>query len=64
MSNYSVFSCSLGGQAEDEDTGVYGEVSYSVPDESLFTINSDTGEIMTKKALDYEKQQVRDSRGH
>ena len=45
-------------QAEDEDTGNYGEVSYSVPEESLFTIDTMTGEIMTKQELDYEKQQV------
>ncbi|XP_063882361.1 LOW QUALITY PROTEIN: cadherin-99C-like [Scylla paramamosain] len=45
-------------KAMDEDTGIYGEVSYSVPEEALFSIDTTTGEIKTKQALDYEKQQV------
>ncbi|XP_042232357.1 cadherin-99C-like [Homarus americanus] len=45
-------------KAEDEEVGVHGEVFYSVPENSPFNIASDTGEIRTKQALDYEKQQV------
>lgn len=45
-------------KAEDNDMGTNGEVFYSVPDNSPFNIGSDTGEIRTKQALDYEKQQV------
>ncbi|XP_069188061.1 cadherin-99C isoform X1 [Procambarus clarkii] len=45
-------------KAEDEDLGVNGEVFYSVPENSPFNIASNTGEIRTKQALDYEKQQV------
>ncbi|KAK7080227.1 hypothetical protein SK128_015764 [Halocaridina rubra] len=45
-------------QAEDEDFGANGEVFYSVPSDSLFTIDSSTGVIRTKQALDYEKEQA------
>lgn len=45
-------------QAEDGDLDLHGEVMYSVPEESPFSIGSETGEIRTKAALDYEKQQV------
>ncbi|ROT74065.1 protocadherin-15, partial [Penaeus vannamei] len=44
--------------AEDGDLDLHGEVMYSVPEESPFSIGSETGEIRTKAALDYEKQQV------
>ncbi|XP_066951958.1 cadherin-99C isoform X2 [Macrobrachium rosenbergii] len=45
-------------KAEDGDQGVRGEVFYYVPEDSPFTIASDTGEIRTKQALNYEKEQV------
>lgn len=45
-------------QAEDEDKDANGDVFYSVPEDSPFSITSDTGEIRTKQALDYEKEQV------
>lgn len=46
------------GQAVDDDAEENGEVFYSVPEDSAFVIASDTGEIKTKQALDYEQQQV------
>lgn len=46
------------GQAVDDDAEENGEVFYSVPEDSAFVIASDTGEIKTKQALDYETQQV------
>ncbi|KAK8748529.1 hypothetical protein OTU49_015837 [Cherax quadricarinatus] len=45
-------------KAEDEDSGSNGEVFYSVPENSPFNIASNTGEIRTKQALDYEEKQV------
>lgn len=42
--------------AHDSDEGVNANVTYSLPDEIPFTINSQTGEIKTKSALDYETQ--------
>ncbi|KAK4317592.1 hypothetical protein Pmani_011328 [Petrolisthes manimaculis] len=45
-------------EAVDDDDEENGEVFYSVPEDSAFIIASDTGNIKTKQALDYEKQQV------
>lgn len=42
--------------AHDSDEGVNANVTYSLPDETPFSINSQTGEIKTKSALDYETQ--------
>lgn len=48
--NYSIGSV----HAHDPDEGVNANVTYSLPDEIPFAINSKTGEIKTKLALDYE----------
>ena len=45
-------------QAEDQDLDNAGKVFYSMVGAEPFSINSSTGEINTKLALDYEKQQV------
>lgn len=42
--------------AHDSDEGVNANITYSLPDETPFSINSKTGEIRTKLALDYETQ--------
>ncbi|XP_068204162.1 cadherin-99C-like [Palaemon carinicauda] len=44
--------------AVDGDEGILGEVFYSVPGDTPFTISSNTGEIRTKQPLNYEKEQV------
>lgn len=43
-------------QATDADEGINANITYSVPDEVPFTINPQTGTIMTSTSLDYEKQ--------
>ena len=42
--------------AHDPDEGINANITYSLPDEAPFSINSKTGEIKTKAALDYETQ--------
>ena len=44
--------------AEDKDIGSNAEVTYSLPAESQFAIDSKSGKISTKTALDFEKAQV------
>lgn len=48
-------------QATDADDGINANITYSVPDEVPFTINPQTGTIMTSTSLDYEKQKVNHS---
>nr|XP_018896045.1 PREDICTED: fat-like cadherin-related tumor suppressor homolog isoform X2 [Bemisia tabaci] len=48
-------------RAVDKDSGVYGQVSYSIPSDYLseiFHINNLTGEVITKQSLDREKTKV------
>lgn len=40
--------------AHDADEGINANITYSLPDETPFAIDSRTGEIKTKVALDYE----------
>uniref|UniRef100_A0A336LX47 CSON004492 protein n=1 Tax=Culicoides sonorensis TaxID=179676 RepID=A0A336LX47_CULSO len=40
--------------ATDADEGVNAEITYSLPDDIPFVINSKSGEIRTKTSLDYE----------
>ena len=40
--------------AEDKDTGSNAELTYSLPAESEFAIDSESGKISTKTALDFE----------
>lgn len=42
--------------AHDADEGINAQVSYFLPDDVPFTINTSTGEIRTKGTLDYETQ--------
>lgn len=42
--------------ASDIDEGVNAEVTYSIPQDLPFTINTKSGEIKTKIALDFESQ--------
>lgn len=44
--------------ATDADEGINALLTYSIPSHLPFTIDNDTGEIMTKTALDYEKEHV------
>ncbi|KAH8247888.1 hypothetical protein KR038_011371 [Drosophila bunnanda] len=41
--------------ATDADEGINAEITYSIPTDIPFTINATSGEILTAKALDYEK---------
>ncbi|XP_075213856.1 cadherin 99C [Lycorma delicatula] len=43
-------------KAVDADEGINAEVSYSLPSDVPFTIDTHSGEITTKVALDYESQ--------
>ncbi len=42
----------------DGDVEHNGQVSYSLPSESIFVVNSLSGEIRSKEPLDYEKDRV------
>lgn len=42
--------------ATDGDEGINADISYSIPDDNPFSIDSKSGEIRTKTKLDYEKQ--------
>ena len=44
--------------AEDADEGANANISYSVPDESPFSIDPLNGKISTKTSLDFESNQV------
>lgn len=44
--------------ASDADEGINAQISYSIPYDVPFVINSETGEIFTKTSLDYETQKV------
>jgi protocadherin-15 len=44
--------------AVDADEGQNAVIYYSVPDDTPFAVDAMTGEIRTRVALDYEKQQV------
>ncbi|XP_048513669.1 cadherin-99C isoform X2 [Athalia rosae] len=41
--------------ASDADEGINAEVTYFAPDDIPFTIDPDTGDVLTKVALDYEQ---------
>lgn len=43
-------------RATDADEGMNAEITYTIPSDIPFKINSRTGEIRTKSQLDYEKQ--------
>lgn len=45
-------------RAVDADEGINALVSYSIPSNLPFTIDGETGEIITNRALDYETQKV------
>ena len=45
-------------EAEDLDEGQNAAVVYSVPPESPFSIEPESGKIFTKTALDFEKSNV------
>lgn len=45
-------------RANDADEGINAIITYSIPSDLPFTIDEDTGEIFTNKALDYETQKV------
>ncbi|XP_053661201.1 cadherin-99C [Anopheles marshallii] len=42
--------------ATDADEGMNAEITYTIPSDIPFKIDSKTGEVRTKMALDYEKQ--------
>lgn len=44
--------------ATDADEGINAVVTYSIPSDLPFDVDKETGEIVTTKALDYEKQEV------
>ncbi|KAF7995558.1 hypothetical protein HCN44_006665 [Aphidius gifuensis] len=41
--------------AEDADEGINAEVTYFAPDDIPFTVDPETGDVLTKVALDYEQ---------
>ncbi|XP_012288920.1 cadherin-99C [Orussus abietinus] len=41
--------------AEDADEGINAEVTYFAPDDVPFTVDPETGDVLTKIALDYEQ---------
>ncbi|XP_012058840.1 PREDICTED: protocadherin-15 [Atta cephalotes] len=41
--------------AEDADEGINAEVTYFVPDDIPFTVDPETGDVLTKIVLDYEQ---------
>lgn len=44
--------------AEDSDEGINAQVTYFVPDDIPFTVDPETGNVLTKVALDYEQNHV------
>lgn len=45
--------------ADDADEGINSEVTYFAPDDIPFTVDPETGDVLTKIALDYEQNHVR-----
>ncbi|XP_032667356.1 cadherin-99C isoform X2 [Odontomachus brunneus] len=41
--------------AEDADEGINAEITYFAPDDIPFTVDPETGDVLTKKVLDYEQ---------
>ncbi|OXU31282.1 hypothetical protein TSAR_011025 [Trichomalopsis sarcophagae] len=41
--------------AEDADEGINAEITYFAPDDIPFTVDPETGDVLTKLALDYEQ---------
>ncbi|XP_058794818.1 cadherin-99C isoform X2 [Phymastichus coffea] len=41
--------------AEDADEGINAEITYFAPDDIPFTVDPETGDVLTKIALDYEQ---------
>jgi len=48
--------------AEDADEGVNAEITYFAPDDIPFTVDPETGDVLTKIVLDYEQNDVSDPR--
>lgn len=48
-------------KAVDADEGINAIITYSIPADLPFTIDEESGEIFTNRALDYELQKVLDS---
>jgi len=46
--------------AEDADEGINAEITYFVPDDIPFTVDPETGDVLTKIVLDYEQNDVSD----
>ena len=44
--------------ADDADEGINAEVTYFAPDDIPFTVDPETGDVLTKIALDYEQNHV------
>lgn len=44
--------------AEDADEGINAEITYFAPDDIPFTVDPDTGDVLTKIVLDYEQNNV------
>lgn len=44
--------------AEDADEGINAVVTYFAPDDVPFTVDPETGDVLTKVALDYEQNHV------
>lgn len=47
--------------AEDADEGANAEITYFAPDDIPFTVDPETGDVLTKIVLDYEQNDVSDS---
>lgn len=45
-------------KAVDADEGINAIITYSIPADLPFTIDEESGEIFTNRALDYESQKV------
>ena len=46
-------------KATDADEGINAVVTYMIPADLPFDVDNQTGEITTKRALDYETQKVK-----
>lgn len=44
--------------AEDADEGINAEITYFAPDDIPFTVDPETGDVLTKIVLDYEQNDV------
>lgn len=47
--------------AEDADEGINAEITYFAPDDIPFTVDPETGDVLTKIVLDYEQNDVRNT---